>query len=363
MKKTIAIIGTNGLPGRYGGWDQLLNNITITLRDDFDFIVYTSSYNPESHLKEVNGAKLKIINLKANGAQSVPYDFLSMLHAAFRYDILLVLGTSGCIFLPLIKIFRKKIILNPDGAEWKRGKWHRLIQWFLKTSEKFGVMYADVVIADNRVIQKYIKKAYQVDSKLIEYGGDNASHIKMSIETSRKYDIEVQEYAFKVCRIEPENNIDMILTAFQDCELKLILIGNWDNSSYGRSLREKYNGYKNMLLLDPIYDQKKLDELRGNCSFYIHGHSVGGTNPSLVEAMNLGLFCVVYNVSYNIETTENSAIYFSSASELKKIINDHQNNDVRMEFYRNKMLEIARKRYRWKTITDKYKQVFIAASV
>jgi glycosyltransferase involved in cell wall biosynthesis len=363
MKKTIAIIGTNGLPGRYGGWDQLMNNITITLRDDFDFVVYTSSYNPDSHLKVVNGAQLKIINLKANGAQSVPYDILSMVHAVFRYDILLVLGTSGCTFLPFIKLFRKKIILNPDGAEWKRGKWSKLIQWFLKFSEKFGVTYADVVIADNEIIRKDIKRAYGVDSILIEYGGDNASHIPMSIDTIRKYQIKPQQYAFKVCRIEPENNIDMVLNAFQDSQLTLILIGNWDNSAYGKNLREKYSEYKNLLLLNPIYDQKKLDELRGNCAVYIHGHSVGGTNPSLVEAMNLGLCCVVYNVNYNIETTENSAIYFSSKAELKKILNGYQNNEIDTEFYGKKMHEIAKRRYSWKTITDKYNQVFIKASL
>jgi glycosyltransferase involved in cell wall biosynthesis len=96
---------------------------------------------------------------------------------------------------------------------------------------------------------------------------------------------------------------------------------------------------------------------------YIHGHSVGGTNPSLVEAMNLGLCCVVYNVNYNIETTENSAIYFSSKAELKKILNGYQNNEIDTEFYGKKMHEIAKRRYSWKTITDKYNQVFIKASL
>ena len=361
-KKTIGIIGTNGLPGRYGGWDQLLNHLTINLRDQHSFVVYTSSYNPESHLKEVNGAKLKVIKLKANGVQSVPYDIISMIHAVFRYDVLLILGTSGCVFLPIIKLFGKKIILNPDGAEWKRGKWSKFAQWFLKISEKLGVMYADVVVTDNKIIQADMKKSYGIDSELIEYGGDNASYIPMSIETTKKYNIEPKQYAFKVCRIEPENNIDMILNAFQDSQLTLILIGNWNNSAYGKDLREKHKEYKNLLLLDPIYDQQQLDELRGNCALYIHGHSVGGTNPSLVEAMNLGLCCVVYNVNYNIETTENSAIYFGSTAELKKILNDYQNNKIDTGSYRKKMHEIAKRRYLWKTITDKYNQVFIKCS-
>ena len=127
MKK-IAIIGTNGLPGRYGGWDQLLEHLTLSLNSDYEVIVYTSSYNAVKDLKEYNGAKLKIIPLKANGIQSILYDGLSMFHAAWYYDSLLILGTSGCIFLPIIRLFRKNIILNPDGAEWKRGKWNPFVK-------------------------------------------------------------------------------------------------------------------------------------------------------------------------------------------------------------------------------------------
>ena len=151
MKK-LAIIGTNGLPGRYGGWDQLLNHLTISLSEKYEIVVYTSSHNAIKGLKKYNGANLRVIPLKANGAQSVLYDGVSLLDASFKYDILLVLGTSGCIFLPIIKLFSKKIILNPDGAEWKRGKWNFLIKSFLKFSEKLGVKFADIVVADNVII-------------------------------------------------------------------------------------------------------------------------------------------------------------------------------------------------------------------
>lgn len=357
-KKTVGIVGTNGLPGRYGGWDQLLNHLTILLRDRFSFVVYTSSFNAEDGVKEVNGAKLKIIKLKANGIQSIPYDILSMIHAALKYDILLILGTSGCIFLPVIKLFGKKVILNPDGAEWKRGKWSKPAQWFLKISEKFGVKYADVVITDNKIIQNYVFSTYGIDSELIEYGGDNANYVSISDETQKKYGIEPNKYAFKVCRIEPENNIDMILEAFKESSQKLILIGNWNFSAYGKNLRIQYAEYKNLLLLDPIYEQKQLDELRGNCGLYIHGHSVGGTNPSLVEAMNLGLCCIVYNVDYNIETTENSAIYFKSKEELQEILLNYENKKIDTDFFKKKMLEIAKRRYLWKIIVEKYAQLF-----
>lgn len=354
MKLKVAIIGTNGLPGRYGGWDQLLNHLTRNLQPKYSFFVYTSSYNAVKGLKEYNGAKLKIVPLKANGMQSVLYDIVSLIHAAIKYDVLVVLGTSGCVFLPIIRMFGKKIILNPDGAEWKRGKWSRPIKWFLKLSERFGVKYSDIVVADNKVIQYYIRESYQVNAEIIEYGGDNVVNVPLSNETAEKYQIRINEYAFKVCRIEPENNIDLILESFKESNLKFILVGNWNFSNYGKNLRELYSGYKNLSLLDPIYDQKTLDELRSNCGIYIHGHSVGGTNPSLVEAMNLGLCCLVYDVDYNRQTTEDSAVYFKTSDELLKLLKKFECGLLDTKKYRVSMKNIATRRYYWSLITDKY---------
>ena len=359
-KKKIAIIGTNGLPGRYGGWDQLLNHLTDNLKDKFSFIVYTSYFNAQKGLKKFNEAELKIVPFKANGVQSIPYDIASILHAIFKkYDVLLILGTSGCIFLPVARLFSKKIILNIDGAEWKRGKWGRFAKGFLLLSEKFGVKYSDVVISDNKIIQQYVYENYNIKSELIEYGGENAKYVPMSIRTQQKYSLAPNKYAFKVCRIEPENNLDMILEAFTNTSLQLVVIGNWNFSAYGRELRNKYSNYSNLILLDPIYEQAQLDELRGNCCLYIHGHSVGGTNPSLVEAMNLGLCCVVYNVSYNIETTENSALFFSSKEELMGIVKKYLDNEIDTEQYKKKMKEIAKRRYLWSVVTDKYQVLFL----
>jgi glycosyltransferase involved in cell wall biosynthesis len=354
----VAIIGTNGLPGRYGGWDQLLNHLTLYLKEKYSVIVYTSSYDAVKGLKEYNGAKLKIVPLKANGMQSVFYDAISLFHAAIHYDILLVLGTSGCIFLPVIKLFKKKVILNPDGQEWKRGKWSKPVKKFLMISERFGIKYANVIISDNKKIQEYLDETYSRESVLIEYGGDNASYIPLSQKTIEKYSIEPLKYAFKVARIEPENNIGLILEAFKSLKMDLVLVGNWNFSKYGKNIRQKYLNYPNLKLIDPIYEQECIDELRSNCGVYIHGHSVGGTNPGLVEAMNLGLFCVVYNVEYNIETTENKAIYFSNISDLQRIIKQFENNELDVPFYRVKMKEIAKRRYSWDIIVKKYEKEF-----
>jgi glycosyltransferase involved in cell wall biosynthesis len=356
--KKLAIIGTNGLPGKYGGWDQLLNHLTANLSNQYDITVYTSKFNAVPGLKEFNNSKLRVLPLKANGLQSIFYDGISMLEASFKYDILLVLGTSGCIFLPIIRIINKNIILNPDGAEWKRGKWNYFIKLFLKFSEYLGIKYSKYIISDNLIIQKHILEKYNKNSFLIEYGGDQVIKKELSLLTSKKYSIEVKRYAFKVCRIEPENNIDLIINAFIKVGLKLILIGNWQNSNYGIKLKNEYQNFKNLVLLDPIYDQEILDELRSNAGIYIHGHTVGGTNPSLVEAMSLGLLCAVYDVDYNRVTTNNKAIYFKNENELIEIINKFENNQLDTLRIENDLHQIAFSKYRWNLIISKYNEVF-----
>ncbi len=359
MNKKIGIIGTNGLPGKYGGWDQLVYHTTNNLKEDFSFTVYTSYSTADPNLKEYNKAKLKIIKFKANGIQSIPYDIVSMIHAIFHCDVLFICGTSGCLFLPIVRLFGKKIVLNPDGQEWKRKKWSKSIQLFLKLSERFGIQFATTVVADNVKIQEYICSEYKKKSELIEYGGDQVIKVPLSDATAKKYDIVNGKYCFKVCRIEPENNIHTILDAFdKNGKIDLVLIGNWDFSEYGKSLRIKYANSNNLKLLNPIYEQITLDELRSNCGLYIHGHSVGGTNPSLVEAMNLGLCVVAFDVDYNRETTENKALYFSNQNGLVDILEQFEKDKIDVAKYQNELKLIAERRYKWSIITDKYANVF-----
>lgn len=357
--KRIAIIGTNGLPGRYGGWDQLVNNLTIHLNQDFEFLVYTSSKNKVHKPEVINNSRIIYINLNANGFQSIFYDLFSMLHALNKADILFVCGISGCIFFPFISYFNPKIILNPDGIEWKRKKFNFLTKLFLKISEHLGVKYSNVVISDNKKISEYLNKQYHLETPLIEYGGDHVSNnLSLSNNLKKLYNLEEKNYAFKVCRIEPENNIDLILNVFSITNFKLVIVGNWNNSQYGINLRNKYSNNYNLILLDPIYEIELLDQFRNNCYVYIHGHSVGGTNPSLVEAMNLGLSIVCFDVVYNRETTENKALYFFNYDELLTIVNSFKKNDENIINIALNMKNIAIRRYTWDIICNKYKILF-----
>ena len=198
-KKTIYIVGTNGLPVRYGGWDMLLHHFTLTLSEDYDIYVYTSSFETKKGIKKHNGAFVRSVPLKANGLQSIIYDFVTMLDASIRgADHILVLGVSGGIFFPLFKLFKSSVILNPDGAEWKRSKFGGFVKLFLKLSEKIGVKYADKVISDNKVISHDLFNDYEVRSSIIEYGGDHSSPTALDRITALQYCIDQNNYAFKV---------------------------------------------------------------------------------------------------------------------------------------------------------------------
>lgn len=358
-KKKISIIGTVGIPAKYGGFETLTEYLTKDLNNDFDITVFCSSKSYEERIDTHNNCKLTYIDLNANGIQSIPYDILSLFKSLKFADTILILGVSGCIALPFVKLFNKKtkILTNIDGLEWKRDKWNKYAKWFLKFSEKLAVKYSDVVIADNKVIQDYVKREYGVSSELIAYGADHVEKISISDEMYEKYSFLKKPYAFTVCRIEPENNIHMILEAVSKYEnIFFVIIGNWDSSAYGINLKDKYSKYININIIDPIYDQSILNQFRSNCHIYLHGHSAGGTNPSLVEAMALELPIFSYGINYNKETTSYKAKYFNSSIELMKLFENLDENEL--SNISKDMIDIASKKYTWQNVSTAYSNLF-----
>lgn len=354
-KKKLAIIGTVGVPAKYGGFETLAEYILEDMVREFDVTVFCekASYSGRK-ISSYKGAELKYIPLKANGSQSVLYDILAIVRSFTSNDFLLVLGVSGTVILPFIRPFIKgKIITNIDGLEWQRDKWGKKTQRFLKWSERLAVKYSDLVISDNFYIKEYVTEEYAASSLLIAYGGDHVTKEAKS-KWVKQYPILNEDYAFTVCRIEPENNLDMIIHAYLSSKqvMPYLIVGNWEASEYGKKLRDKYMSEKKLRLLDPIYDQSELNALRSNCRIYLHGHSAGGTNPSLVEAMYLALPIIAYGVSYNLATTNHMALYFRSSADLTQILNDVSDKDL--EEMSIKMKDYAEKNYLWRDISLKY---------
>jgi len=259
----------------------------------------------------------------------------------------------------LSKKQKQKITLNIGGLDWKRNKWSPMAQKVIKKAEQLLMQNCARIISDNIGIQKYITEEYHRDSTLIAYGGDQAKYQVITPEDIETYPFLKGDYAFTVTRIQQDNNIDLILESFMNQDaLPLVIVGNWKNSDYGIETKSKYLGKKNLILLDAIYDRKKLDVLRSNCKIYIHGHSAGGTNPSLAEAMYLGLPVFAYASGYNEYTTDNKAIYFKNAEELSGQVSEFKNYPL-VQIGKD-LKEYASKHYIWKDIATEYKKVMLS---
>lgn len=355
MKK-VAMIGTVGVPANYGGFETLVENIIgDNAGEGIDYTIFCSSSSYPEKKQSYKGAKLKYVSLNANGAQSTLYDIVSMIKTSNKYDVALVLGVSGCIFLPIFRLwFKNKLIVNIDGLEHRREKWGRFAKWFLRKSEAIAVRYADVVVADNKGIQDYVAETYHKESALIAYGGDHVEREVNDLVKKRvlsEYGVNPGEYAISVCRIEPENNCHVILDAFSKTDKKLIYIGNWERSEYGRELKKKYSKFTNINIHNPEYDLDTLYTLRSNAAMYIHGHSAGGTNPSLVEAMFFGKSILAFDCIYNRSTTHDKAHYFKNSEELKELICQNRLDGAIMK-------KIAEDNYTWKKIASQYESLY-----
>jgi len=355
-----AIVGIVGLPARYGGFETLADHLVRRLGDSRRILVYCSGKPPASLPLEYHGATLEYLPWDANGWQSMVYDGLAMLKSARRCHTVLVLGVSGCLFLPLIRLLspRARIVTNIDGIEWKRQKWGRVARLVLRLSESVAIRLSHVVIADNRGIQDYVAEEYGRSSALIPYGGDNIGQEQpsQSALAARSTRFEPGWYFLTVCRIEPENHIAEILQAFTQVPHRpLVMVGNWGVSAYGSELRARFAAVPNIELLDPIYDIQRLTRLRSEALAYVHGHSAGGTNPSLVEAMHAGLAVLARDVVYNRHTMANLGWYWQSPEELARLLAQVDPDEIAS--VAAQLRQYAHEHYTWEAVSRAYANV------
>ena len=358
VKRKIAIVGTNGIPAQYGGFETLAHNLTDNLKEEFDFVVYCSK-SQKAKIYDFNGVRLVNLDLKANGISSYLYDILSLVHASFFVDLILYLGPGAGFLLTLLKIFGVKVVVNHGGLnEWKRSKYNVLQRFMAKLGHKYGAKYAVENIADNLQLQKSLFEEFNVNSTVIRYGGDHTAQVLPKEDMSSIYPFLNEEYYLNVSRAQVDNNLHVVLKAFESIpNRKLVIISNWGVSEYGKQLKAMYEDkFKNIILLDAIYDSVKLNTIRQNAKVYIHSHSYCGTAPSLVEAMCLGLPIIGFDVKTNRETTHNKAIYFSSAIDLKNEVLNLRDDDISL--LGNNMKDISIHEYKWSKISMEYSSIF-----
>ena len=259
--------------------------------------------------------------------------------------------------MPFYHKYRERFFLNIGGIEWKRNKFNRFMQCVMRVLMKSAVRNCGYLVADNIGIHDYMVGEYgRGDSVVIAYGGDQAKKIELTPEVIEKYPFVNGKYAVAIARIQSDNNVEMLLEAFKDTKIPLVYIGNWNITSWAQQIREKFSKYRNLILLDAIYDIPVLNQIRSNCAIYVHGHSAGGTNPSLVEAMHIEVPLACFDNGFNNNTTYNKALYFKDVEGLKQIVNE--TTPERFSEVAKNMKRLAMEHYTWETIAAQYYEFF-----
>lgn len=357
-KIKIGLLGTRGIPNKYGGFEQFVQFFAEYL-DDKNFEV--TVYNPHFHRdKNYNLKNVKIVykwcpeNFLGAAAHFI-YDFICLRDSLKRkHDIIFEFGYgTAAIFYYLLPIYNSKIITNMDGIEWKRSKWNFLIKKFMKWSESIAAKKSDILISDNYGIQAYLKKEYNKDSIMIPYGSNIFDNANKKI--LKNFELKEYNYYLIIARLERENNIEMILDGFINSKsgTKFIIVGNHTNK-YGKFLLNKYKNYDKIIFLNGIYDIDIINNLRFFSKYYFHGHSVGGTNPSLLEAMGCSSFIISNNNIYNKNVLGKDAFYFSSIKEVSNLLSNTKLLDNKRDLFVNNNIDKIKSTYNWNTINKKY---------
>lgn len=355
----IGILGTRGIPNHYGGFEQFAEFFaTYAVQNKHEVTVYNSHCHP---FKEKKFKGVEIIHCY-DPEQTIGtlgqfiYDLNCIIDSRTRnFDVILQLGyTSSSVWFSLHPQ-KALLITNMDGLEWKRSKFSKIVQKFLKTAERWAVKKSDYLISDSLGIQKHIQNTYNIDSVYIAYGSNNFDTPNENL--LKKYNVEKENYNILIARFEPENNLDMILEGISKASIKIpmLVIGN-NETKYGEYLKNKFASFKNIRFIGAVYNLEDLNNLRYFSNLYFHGHSVGGTNPSLLEAMGSKALIAAHNNDFNRGVLNNNALYFSNFEDVKIITETIKKND-NLQFIENNFEAIA-KTFNWNKINEQYLQFF-----
>ncbi|WP_299332734.1 DUF1972 domain-containing protein [uncultured Psychroserpens sp.] len=356
----IAILGTRGIPNHHGGFEQFAEFFSVFLvNQGHQVYVYNSTLHPykESNYNGVNLIYCKDYEDKIGTAGQFFYDYNCIINARKHdFDIILQLGyTSSSVwhkFMPKKPI----IITNMDGLEWKRSKYNKYVRRFLKYAEKLAVHSSDYLISDSIGIQEYLFKTYNKESEYIAYGAD--CFLSPNEKILDLYKVEREQYNILIARFEPENNLETILDGASKAKnkVKFLVIGKHDVNSFGEYLKDKYKADDHIKFLGGIYDIEHLNNLRYFSNLYFHGHSVGGTNPSLLEAMASNSLIVANDNIFNKAILETDAFYFENSEQVSEYIDTlHKLEYSSLSKNLNKKIENT---YSWDIINNQYLEFF-----
>jgi glycosyltransferase involved in cell wall biosynthesis len=350
----IAIISTRGIPNRYGGFEELAEHLGVHLaKNGHEVTVFNPHHHPNRAQIYKGVHRVFAFDPTFLGAAGqFIYDALSIIKCwKIRPQIVLQLGyTSSAIWFWLMPP-KTKIITNMDGLEWQRSKYNRLTKSFLRFSEWLAAKTSHLLVADHLEMQHYLQQKFVSQTVYIPYG----AHVPNDFESKQLHQFKVtsKEYYLVVARMEPENNIEMILEGYLKSSQKhpLLVVGNIQNK-HGRRWQKKY-AHPKIQFIDGVYHKPTLNALRHYAAYYLHGHSVGGTNPALLEAMACGCRIWAHQNTFNQGVLETHAWFFESADELAALFASEWDFELEKRCIKNNLSKV-RTAYNWRIIAEQY---------
>lgn len=384
--KDVFIVGSKGIPANYGGFETFVDNlVTRQVNPKIKYHVSCMTFNKSVKQYDYNGAECQEIYVpNIGGAKAILYDLRSLDWALdtikernLTDGIIYILACRIGPFLhKYIKKFHNhgfKVWVNPDGHEWKRAKWSAPVRKYWKVSEKLMVKNADFLICDSKSIEEYIHedyRKYNPQTTFIAYGADiTPSTLKQDdkkvVDWFNKHDVKLNEYFLIVGRFVPENNYETMIKEFMKSKVNedLVIITNVEKNAFYNSLKEEthFENDKRIKFVGTVYDAELLKFIRENALGYLHGHSVGGTNPSLLEALGSTKINLLYNVGFNKEVGEDSSLYWSledgslanKLNEVEEISTEKEENFGKLA--KQQIID----NYSWEKIVNDYEEQFM----
>jgi len=364
----IAILGSRGIPARYGGFETFAEQISVRLAArGIDVTVFGESDNSPGLPSSYQGVAVRYVRRRSLGALStVLFDAQCLWQARRSFDVVYMLGYGAAPFCMLPRAWGTEVWINMDGLEWKRSKWSAPGRAYLRLMEWVAIRVAHVVVADADSIRENLEGRHGRlrDCRVLAYGTE-LPDLQQLRGNDAVPGVQVGGYYLVVCRIEPENHVLELVQGFlqSGSSRRLVVVGDVSgSSSYVRRLHEIAES--RVLMLGTVYDQKRLQAIRAGAVAYLHGHSVGGTNPSLLEALAVGNVVIAHDNPFNREVTDGNALFFSNSADVARCINavEEMTSDCRAELARRSR-ERARVHYSWDHITDQYIQALQTARV
>ena len=362
-EKAVRILGTHGIPSAYGGFETAAENIAYYLRDKgWRVIVYCQTYGPEQVTEDIfNGVERVIIQVNLLGWRGTArFDWISIAHACRFRDICLTFGYNTGVYNIRQRLLGIPNVINMDGVEWSRKRWGFIKQAILYVNERFAALYGNVLIADHPEIEAYLwTRAPKRKVSMIAYGADLVT--ETPTEPVRKLGLEPSGYMTLIARSLPENSILELVTGYSARRRhhKLVVLGKYDPQvdPFHRAVLAAASD--EVVFAGPIYDKHVVQALRYHASAYLHGHTVGGTNPSLVEAMAAGNAVIAHDNRYNRWVAGDGAVYFDNAESVDRLVGELLADEKRRKALGQASLERFEKHFTWEYIGGEYEKILL----